>query len=252
MIASDKDSLLKVLIADDNPIIRLILKRVMGEILYTRVVGEAEDGSQLVNLAKKLAPDIIFIDVSMPGLNGLEASKQIISINPDIFLVFATAYDNYAYDAFQVYAFDYILKPFKIDRIRQTIERIKKVKAERSANQELVRRLENLSNDSLSISVKSNGRITFLNIQDIIMVTRNNRKTVLITKDGNIETNEPLQDIYERLDSDTLFRCHRGYIINKTLVKEIAPCGDKTYLVKLVGTKETALMTIEKAREFKL
>lgn len=248
---SEKDSLLKVLIADDDPIIRLILKRAVGEILYTRIVGEAEDGAQLIDLVKQVTPDVIFLDVEMPGLNGVEASKKIFRINQDIFLVFVTAYDDYAYDAFHVYAFDYILKPFKIDRIRQTIGRIRKAKAERHRSQQLDRLLENLNNEGQRMPVKSNGRVVYVNIQDIILVTRDDRKTVIITGDENIETNEPLQDLCGRLKSDRLFRCHRGYVINKTLVKEISPHGDKTYLVRLVGTDETALMTMEKARELK-
>ncbi len=251
MMVSDKNGWLKVLIADDDPIIRLILKKAVGEVPYTQIVGEAENGAQLINLAKELTPDVIFIDVEMPRLNGVEASKKIFSLNPDTFLVFATAYDKYAYDAFHVYAFDYILKPFKVDRIRQTMERIRKLKLQRSASQQLDRLLENLNNERQKISIKSNDSLTYIDIHDIILVTRNNRKTIIVTGDGNIETSETLKDLYGRLKSDKLFRCHRAYIINKTLVKEIVPYGYKTYLVRLAGTKETALMTVEKAREFK-
>ncbi len=244
-------SVLRVLVADDNPVIRLILKKVLSEIVYVRVIGEAENGVQLIDQVRRLAPDVVFIDVAMPKMDGVKAAEAIFSANSNTFLIFATAHENYMHDAFRVYAFDYFVKPFKIERIRQTMERIQKVKQERDASSCLDELLTHLEDTGHRIAVKSNGRDIYIGTHEIIFITRRGRKTVIVTVATEIETTEPLQRLGDRLKDGNFFRCHKGYIINTTMIKEIMPCGNKTYLVKLINTRETALMTIEKIRELK-
>jgi len=243
--------LIKVIIADDDSLIRLILKKTLNEIEYVRVVGEAEDGLQLMRQVRDLSPDVVFIDVDMPKADGVKAAEDIFTANPDTFLIFATAHHSYTHDAFRVYAFDYLLKPFKIDRIRQTMERIRKAKEERDASICLNKLLTKLSDTGFRISIRSNGKLSFVDTQDIVLVTRRGRKTVIVTRDGTIETTEPLRKLDGRLKNDDLFRCHKGYIVNIAMITEMMPWGNKTYLVKLANTSETALMTVEKAKQLK-
>ena len=91
---------------------RLILKWVFGEIPGAELIGEAEDGRQLIRMAEELKPpEVVFLDVDMPEINVVEVAREIFDINPKIFLIFATAYDCYTHEAFEVYAFDYLVKP---------------------------------------------------------------------------------------------------------------------------------------------
>ena len=165
--------------------------------------------------------------------------------------MFATASDNYTHEAFEVYAFDYLVKPFKPDRIKNTIERIKNLKSERDSNLVLKCPAVPVRQQNLRLMFQSNDKCVFVNMYDIIMVTRNGRKTVIFTLQGIIKTYEPLRKLEKRLINEIFFRCHKGFIVNRDMIVELAPWGNKTYLVKLANTKETALMTIDKAREFR-
>ena len=242
--------MLKIIIAEDDPNMRLILKKVLEDIPGVEFSGEAENGKQLIRLVEELNPDIIFVDVDMPEMNGVEAAKEIFDINPQIIIIFATAFDNYTHEAFQVYAFDYLIKPFNLSRIRQTMERIKGSVVKRENASPLQRPVMQLGKENLKILIQSNDRQKIINIQDIILVTRINRQTIIYTLQDTIKTYEPLQKFGDRLKYENFFRCHKGFIINTDMVTEISPWGNKTYLVKMANINETALMTFEKAKEF--
>ncbi|EGO65791.1 LytR/AlgR family response regulator transcription factor [Acetonema longum] len=243
--------MLKVIVADDDTMMRTIVKRTLAEIPGIKVIGEAVNGRQLVSMVEELEPEIVFLDIDMPEMNGIEASKEIFDINPKIFLIFATGYSCYTHEAFEVYAFDYLLKPFNLTRVRQTVERIKASQKERE--QVGLSRSGGMLHcrKPLKLRVSSNEKTTFIDIQDIILITRYERKTIIhLTGDNVVQTYEPLQQLEERLREFHFFRCHKGFIVNSDMVMEILPWGNKTYLVKLANTKETALMTLEHSKEF--
>ncbi|PKM47543.1 MAG: DNA-binding response regulator [Firmicutes bacterium HGW-Firmicutes-8] len=243
--------MLKIIIAEDDPAMRIVLKKALNDIPGLEVVGEVENGKQLVQLVEKINPDVVFVDIDMPEMNGVDAAREIFDINPKIFIVFATAYDSYTHEAFEVYAFDYLVKPFNLERIRQTMERIKELKLDSEKTGFLAQPISQSKKENIKLKIQSNDRCYFVNVQDIIFITRIERKTVIYTKHDVIKTYEPLQQLAERLKNCNFFRCHKGYIINTDMVTEILPWGHKTYIAKLENTKETALMTLEKAKEFR-
>lgn len=243
--------MLKVILAEDDPAMRLILKRVLEGIKGIDLVGEAENGRQLVQMVEELNPDIVFLDIDMPEVNGIEASREIFDINPNIFIIFATGFNCYAHEAFEVYAFDYLVKPFNLERIRRTVERIKELKMEREQVGFLQQERPLRREENFKLKVLSNDKSTFINVPDIILITRNERKTMIYAVgDVVVQSYDPLQKMEERLEKHRFFRCHKGFIINPDMVLELSPWGNKTYLVKLANTKETALMTLEHAKEF--
>ncbi|HML32146.1 LytR/AlgR family response regulator transcription factor [Sporomusa sphaeroides] len=243
--------MLKVIIAEDDSSMRLILKRTLEEIPEVNIIGEAENGRQLVSMVETLEPDAVFLDIDMPEMNGIEASQEIFDINSKIFLVFATGFSCYTHEAFEVYAFDYLVKPFDLERVRQTAIRIKELKKEReqvafSQREGTLHRRENPK-----LKVLSNEKTIFINIQDIIFITRSERKTMIHVAGGSpVQTYEPLQSLEERLNKYHFFRCHKGFIINPDMVMELSPWGNKIYSVKLANTEEMALMTLEHAKKF--
>lgn len=243
--------MLKVILAEDDHNMRLVLNNVLSKFPEVEIIGEVDNGKQLIEMVEQIKPEIIFLDVDMPEMNGLDAAKEICEVNPQIFIVFATAYANYTHEAFGVYAFDYLVKPFKLDRIKQTMQKILKLKNNLKREGLKSVNVSNLIGNQGKLAVQSNDICNFVNISDIVFMTRAERKTVIHTLQDKFTTYESLQQLEERLKGRNFFRCHKGYIINSEMVLEISPWGNKTYLVKLANTKETALMTIEKAKEFR-
>lgn len=240
---------LKVVICDDEDGMRLVLRKSIEKVDGFQIVGEAEDGEAALNIIDEVRPDIVFIDVEMPILSGIECAKRIIDINPKIIIIFATAHEEFMYDAFSVYAFDYLVKPFKIDRVYQTLNRIKSINKEHDekAIHKIIRHEKGLD----KIMLKNKEGISLVNMKDIILVQREDRSTVIYTNDSSYVTSENLSQIEERLDKAQFFRCHKSYIINLSMISKIFPYGRWTYTVKLVGTDKDALLTHEKYEELK-
>lgn len=238
---------LKVLIADDDCGMRLVLRKALKNIDQVEIVGEAENGEAALCLYDELKPEVVFLDVEMPFITGLDCAKRIMDINPKTFIVFATAHDEYMPDAFELYAFDYLIKPFKIERIYQTMERIKSI-GDRKENidiKQIIKHDKGLD----KLIVKSKEGISFLDMNDIVMIQRENRSTVIYTFNEGFTTSESLSDLEDRLDKAKFFRSHKSYIINLSLVDKIYPYGRWTYIVKLKSTEKDALLTHEKYTE---
>ena len=170
-------------------------------------------------------------------------------MDPGIIIIFATAHDTYMSDAFEVYAFDYLIKPFKVERVIQTLER---------ARERLLSRPSRTMAAPSAKQARTGGKlmlrhregVTFLNLQDILLVQREERATVLYTVDDErYVTNDTLSEMEERLPQDGFFRCHKSYIINLEHIKDITPYGRWTYVVRFEGTQRDALITHEKYEE---
>lgn len=240
---------LKVFICDDDAGMRLVLRKAVEKIDGFHIVGEAEDGDTALPLIDEARPDIIFIDVEMPTISGIECAKRIIDIDPKINIIFATAHAEYMSDAFSLYAFDYLVKPFKIERIYQTLSRIKALNdvQHEKAIHKVIRQEKGLD----KILIKNKEGINLVDMKDIIIVQREERSTVIYTQDSSYVTSESLSDIEERLNKTLFFRSHKSYIINLAMISKIFPYGRWTYIVKLKGTDKDALLTHDKYEEIK-
>ena len=119
---------MNVLIADDEPGMRLILRKKIEKTEGFTLVGEAVNGEEAVSLFQELHPQVVFLDVDMPKRNGIECARAIQDMNPAAIIIFATAHEEYRQEAFEVYAFDYLVKPFNLERLEQTLERILKTR----------------------------------------------------------------------------------------------------------------------------
>ena len=114
---------LRVLIADDDMGMRTIMRKIVERVEDFVLVAEAGDGRTALELVEKLKPELVFLDVEMPEMTGVECARAIQDLNPNTVIIFATAHDTYMSEAFEVYAFDYLVKPFKVERVIQTLER---------------------------------------------------------------------------------------------------------------------------------
>ncbi|MCY6957247.1 LytR/AlgR family response regulator transcription factor [Clostridium brassicae] len=240
---------LKVLICDDEFGMRTVLRKAVEKIDGFKIVGEAEDGEDVIELVEETRPNIVFLDIEMPKQSGVECAKKIADIDPKIIIIFATGYNEYMSEAFELYAFDYIVKPFKLERIYQTLQKIKdinKLKEEQSINK-IIRHEKGLD----KILIKNKEGLSFVDIKDIIMIQREDRSTVIYTIDNNYVTSEALSSLEEKLDKTQFFRSHKSYIINLSMIQKIYPYGRWTYIAKLRNTDKDALLTHEKYEEMK-
>lgn len=121
-----------VVLADDDEGMRLVMRKLLERSGGFALRGEARDGKELLELVQRHRPQLVLLDVEMPEMSGVECARVIQDTDPATILIFATAHDQYMGDAFSVYAFDYLLKPFKVDRALQTLERVKQVLTTRS------------------------------------------------------------------------------------------------------------------------
>lgn len=248
------DNEIRVVIADDEEGMRMIMRKLIEKAEGFKLCAEADNGQKLLELVEQFKPQVCFLDVEMPGMTGLECAKAIQDTDPRTILIFATAHDDYMAQAFEVYAFDYLIKPFKVERVLKTLERIRQVIHGRCSEADpLEKQLK-----SMPARVASSGRmmlhhrdgVNFINQSDILLVQRENRSTVLYATNGRrFETSEALGDVEERLDPTIFFRCHKSYIINLNVIDSITPYGRWTYVVHLIGTDQDALITHEKYEE---
>ena len=228
---------LKVLITDDDAGMRTVLRKIIDSMDEVECVGEATNGEQAVRLSLELKPDIVFLDVEMPVMTGTEAAEKIGDILPNVTLIFCTAHSKYMPSAFEFYAADYLVKPFKTDRVRQTIKRIYKEKAKIKTS------------PAKTIMLKSKEGMTFLPAGEILLIYRENRATHIVTPEASHTTSESLGDLWKKLEGGDFFKSHRAFIINTSAITKIHPYGRWTYSVSFRGTKKTALITNEKLEE---
>jgi two-component system LytT family response regulator len=228
---------MSVFIADDDAGMRLVLRKIVESMDGVQCVGEGADGAEAVKRCAELKPDIVFLDVDMPTKTGLQAAKEITEMLPETTLVFCTAHSEYMPDAFELYAADYLMKPFKTDRVRQTIRRIRKSQ------------IQSKTVPARTIMIKNRDGITFLPVSDIILICRDNRTTNIETTNGSFMTSDSLNELWKRLEGGDFFRSHRAYIISISAINTMYPYGRWTYLVSMRNTEKTALITHEKLKE---
>lgn len=241
---------LRVLIADDDTGMRMVMRKIVEKVEGFVLVGEAADGKAALEMAESLKPDVVFLDVEMPVMTGVECAHAIGDLNPDIIIIFATAHDTYMSDAFEVYAFDYLIKPFKVERVVQTLERAR--------DRLMLRAKRAMPAPAPAVPKAVSGRmmlrhrdgVSFIDLKDILLVQREERSTVLYTAGGErYVTGDSLSEMEERLPADAFYRCHKSYIINLNHIKDITPYGRWTYVIRLEGTEHDALITHEKYEE---
>lgn len=239
----------RVLIVDDEAGMRLLISKAVTKMDGFDVIGEAASGEEALNLFRKNLPEIVFLDVELDGMSGVECAEKILEINPKTMIIFATGHNEYMPRAFEIYAFDYIIKPFKIDRIFQTLDRIKGILKESTEFKVEDKIRPSKSLDKLIIKNKEG--ISFVDSSDIILIQREDKSTVIYTASERFVTSEALTDIEEKLDTNKFMRSHKSYIINISKISKIFPYGRWTYVVKLKDTEMDALMTHEKYEELK-
>jgi two-component system response regulator LytT len=219
------------LIVDDERYSRDELKHLLGEYVSISIVGEADSGESAILNAVKLQPDVVFLDVEMPKINGMETAKSLRELRKVPLIVFATAYPQFAAEAFRYEAIDYLLKPYDEDQLKQTITRIQKLIDSPSEKKEALKPIGKLA-------VESDGEIFYLEPKDIIYMYREEKVSKVVTKLGEYEMKTPLKDLEARLSTYSFFRIHKGYLVNLDYVTRLTPWFNGAYQLEVTGRNE--------------
>ena len=237
---------IRILIADDDDGMRMVMRRCVEKAGGFQIVGEAKDGRELIRLNEQTHPQVILLDVEMPVMTGVECARIIQDINPKTILVFATAHEKYMGDAFEVYAFDYLLKPFREQRVMKTLALIRSRLAE-EAEERAVKPETSRNVAPRKLMLRHKEGVSFVDMEDILLIQREERSTVLYLAGGErLVTSDSLSELDERLPDDMFFRTHKSYVVGLRHIDSITPYGRWTYVVKLRGTTHDALVTAER------
>ncbi|MED1440223.1 LytTR family DNA-binding domain-containing protein [Aeribacillus composti] len=232
----------KLIIADDDHPSRLILSHFIQLFPQYEIVCEAADGEELIQRFTKKIPDIVLVDVDMPKINGMEAMKICKEIHPSLQVIFTTGYDEFAVEAFNLSATDYIVKPIERTRLFTALEKAKKAI-------EIEKKLLNKHpfKEIKKLSIKSNQTFHYISSDDILFIEKNGRKTVFHTAEHQHETNESLQEIEGKLPCN-FYKTHRSYIVNLKKIIKIEPQGE-TYAAHFSGSDKVAYISKLKIQE---
>jgi two-component system LytT family response regulator len=235
---------MRVLIVDDEPPARERLKRLLADIEGVGLIGEAEDGVQAVEMIERERPDLVLLDIQMPGLDGFGVIEALADPPP---IIFVTAYDEYAIRAFEVNALDYLLKPFSRERLEKAIRRAQEAQVE---EQGLATRLgpllESLAAQGryltrLAVRDYENARICVLGVSEVDWVGVEGEQVMVHVEDRAYPIRRTLTELEARLDPAHFFRAHRSVIVNLDRVKEIIPWFKGSHKLRLTTGAEVEL-----------
>lgn len=232
-----------ILIVDDEQPARKKIQSYLKKEKGIESITEAENGIETVRIIRKKNPDIVFLDIQMPGMNGFEVIEAVGVENMPA-VVFVTAYDEYAIDAFEVQAVDYLLKPFDQERFRKSLnralEQIQSGSKESSILKRLLSEIHKEKKYLRRIMVKKGSRFFFVNTDKVIYISAYEKYINLHTNEGIHLIRDTMNRMESRLDPENFARIHRSSIVNMNFIKEMQPWshGDCIVILK-EGTKLT-------------
>lgn len=246
--------MISCMIVDDEKPARDELAYLLSSIGDIEVVGEAENGIQAIRKALEEKPQLVFLDVSMPGINGIDVAKELASIEPSPLIIFVTAYDNYAVSAFEVSALDYLLKPVSEDRLKNSLDRIRSLISSRE--KQGLERIGKVSRElALSRSTRivgyQNGMLFPIELDEILYLTLEGKNTVVVCERGKFQINGTLSELQERLSDRRFFRSHKSYIVNLDKIDSIEPWFNATYNIHIKRVSEIIPVSRTYAKAFK-
>lgn len=239
----------RVMLVEDESSVRLLLKKMIERHGGFEIVGESERFSDAVVQFGRLKPDVVFMDIGIEGENGIECARVITDMEPKTKIIFATAHAEYMPEAFELYAFDYLVKPFDVERVNRTLDRIAALGDQKQPEE--TERIGRTKKGLSRLLVKGRESMSFVDIEDIVLIQRENNSTVIYTDGDSFVTSAKMGEIEAKLNTEQFMRSHKSYIINLSKIKKIEPYGRWTYIVTFKSITRDALMTQEKYEEVK-
>ena len=238
---------LSAVIVDDEQLARDELSYLLKAVGDVNVVAQGHNGLDAVNLIKEFSPDLLFLDVQMPGLDGFGVLKKLLDKKlPLPQIVFATAFDQYAVKAFEVNAIDYILKPFDKKRVTQAVEKARK-RVQGTSNgtdklDTLVKLLESQRPQNSKVLLRSAGRLLLVDQKEVCYGSIDDGIISVVATSLDGQSNcRTLEELLEGLDPETFWRAHRSFVVNINRIKEVVPWFKSSYQLRMDDRKQTEI-----------
>ena len=245
---------IRTVIADDEEPARNELFFQLAQLEDVEVVGQATNGLEALELIESLRPDLSLLDVQMPGLTGFELVRALVAKKIDSRVVFVTAYDRYAIEAFKINAVDYLLKPVEPNRLSQTLARVRELLASDARGDSAVSKLQAEALEKIAsfvekqpgkpdpIAIKNDGRLALVQSDDIVFISLVEETVTVTTGTMSGESNcRTLDELQSQLDPAVFWRVHRSHIVNIHKIKEIVPWLTRNYILKMRDSNGTEI-----------
>lgn len=240
---------INTIIVDDEKPAREELAFLLRSFPEVNLIGQGKNGVEAVSLIKEHAPDLVFLDVQMPGLDGFGVLKKLVERKMKMpHVVFATAFDQYAVKAFDVNAVDYVLKPFDRGRISKALQRARKaLDSETSTTEKLEQLVSQMGQlgprekpERVKVLVKVQQRLLLVDAEEMIFATIDGGEIYIVARNIEGTSNyRTLDELQAALDTDTFIRPHRSFLVNVRFVREVVPWFNNSYMLKLEDKKNT-------------
>jgi two-component system LytT family response regulator/two-component system response regulator LytT len=249
------------LIVDDEQPARDELAFLMKSFPEVEVVGQGKNGVEAVNLIRELNPHLVLLDVQMPGVDGFGVIRKLLEKKVRLpYFVFATAYDHYAVQAFEVNALDYLLKPVERPRLEKALSKVRRmIEAAEPAHDKLERLVQMIERrpaaQKSKLVIKSGGRLFLVDSEDIIYASIADGVISIVTRDLEGQSNfRTVEELQANLDPNVFWRVHRSHLVNLNHIKEVVPWFKSSYQLKMQDRKQTEIPVsraqTKKLREF--
>jgi two-component system LytT family response regulator/two-component system response regulator LytT len=238
---------LRAVVADDEQPAREELCFLLGQIEHVKIVGQADNGVSALEVIGAAEPQVAFLDVQMPGLTGFEVANLLMQNAPAApWIVFVTAYDQYAIDAFEVNAVDYLLKPVEQRRLEQAVERVRQRLSLGQPRDErldqLVRLMADRNHRRDQLAIRVGDRFLLVQADDVIHASVDGDTIVVATAQlAGTSNYRTLDELQARLDPGLFWRVHRSHLVNISKIKEIVPWFSRNYLLRMKDGKGTEI-----------
>ena len=238
--------MIKIVIVDDEKLAIQELTYILSKVSYVQIIGSFTDARDALQFVMMEEPDVVFLDINMPVLNGIKFTEQLRQRGMRTQIIFATAYDEYAIKAFDHSALDYILKPYEAERIYQALHKVRK-----SNEPEAMKEAERPRLHLTKYPVWRGEKMLLIDISDILYCEVENNKVKMVTTNDVFELSECLSNLEEKLPSDQFFKTHRSFIVNLTKITEVSPYFNNTLILKLEKCKAEIPVSRNYLKNFK-
>lgn len=225
---------MRILVADDEPIARRVIRELLEECPGVEVVGEAATGLETLQQAERLDPDVVLLDIHMPHSDGLAVARRLRTL-PLPLIIYVTAYEQHALAAFEAGAVDYLLKPVRLERLRAALEKARRqLEGLRAASTRPVQAPQR-------IAARAGEEIHLIDTGDIIAFRAAGGGVEILATSGRYQAAHSLKEIEERFPPPQFRRIHRAFLINTAHLRSIAPLSSRRYLLRLTGGIEAVV-----------
>ncbi len=236
---------LRTVVVDDERLAREELCFLLSQIGGIDVVAQADDGVAALEVIAEHTPDLVMLDVQMPGLTGFEVARRLLRGGTDSRLVFVTAYDQHAIEAFDVNAVDYLLKPVEAERLATAVDRVRKRMVSERGNQAVPGGLDRVlqllgerQNHREQLAVKVGERFILLQTDEVVHASVEDDVITVVTNSLSGTSNyRTLDELQARLDPDVFWRVHRSHLVNINKIREIVPWFSRNFILKMKDAK---------------